>query len=344
MNIKGLSNAPGKKAKLTLQSVIGATGAFELHGDIAPLGESLWLNLDGELRDFSIPRVNPYTNALLSWIAKDGRLATKVHFGLDGDKLDVKSEIVVGRLDLVQASADDKAKDKIGLPLGLIVALMKDARGEIRVNIPVSGSLSSPQFSLSEAIWTAVKNVIVNILAAPFRAIGRLFTSSDDKITGFAIDPIRFEPGSTAISDAMDEQIKKLNEFLRNSPYVRLSLSPVLSETDFSALKTQEVTARIQAYQRAQNMKELAPAAQRFFRQRFPEVKPPETVEAVVAVLRDVEPRPEPQAQKVAARRVEVVRERLGAGGTDAKRLEPATKPPSTDAKGDGRVEFSVVP
>jgi uncharacterized protein involved in outer membrane biogenesis len=343
INIKGLSNAPGKKGKLTLQSVIGATGALELHGDIAPLGESLWLDLDGELRDFAIPRVNPYTNALLSWIAKDGRLGTKVHFGLDGDKLDVKSEIVVGRLDLVKASEDDKAKDKIGLPLGLIVALMKDARGEIRVNIPVSGSLSSPEFSLSDAIWTAVKNMIVNILAAPFRAIGRLFTSSDDKIA-FSIDPVRFEPGSAAISDAIDEQIKKLSDFLGNSPYVRLSLSSVLGESDFNALKTQEMTARIQAYQREQNIKELGPAVQRYFRQKFPTIKQPETVEGIIAILRDVEPRPEQQAQKLAVRRVELVRERLSAAGTDAYRIEAAVKNPPPDTKGDGRIEFSVVP
>ncbi|HEY3302937.1 MAG TPA: DUF748 domain-containing protein [Candidatus Binatia bacterium] len=343
MSIKGLSNAPGKKGRLTLQSVIGATGAFSLQGEIAPLGETLWLDLDGELRDFAIPRVNPYANALLSWIARDGQLGTKVHFKLDGDKLDAKTEIVVGRLDLVQASDDDKAKDKIGLPLGLIVALMKDARGEIRVNVPVSGSLSAPEFSLSEAIWTAVKNVIVNVLAAPFRAIGRLFTSGD-KITGFAIDPVRFEPGGAALNEAMGEQLAKVHEFLRNSPFVRLSLSSVVSEADLGALKTQEVTAKIQAYQRAQNINDLAPAAQRYFRQRFPKINPPETVEGIVAALRDVEPRPEGQAQKLAARRVEVVRERLGAAGTDAKRLEAAAKSPAADAKGDGRVEFSVVP
>src|SRR5581483_2966487 len=58
MNIKGLTNAPGKKGRLKLQSGIGATGALELHGDIAPLGETLFLDLDGELRDFSIPRTN----------------------------------------------------------------------------------------------------------------------------------------------------------------------------------------------------------------------------------------------------------------------------------------------
>jgi len=68
------------------------------------------------------------------------------------------------------------------------------------------------------------------------------------------------------------------------------------------------------------------------------------TVEGVVAALEREEPQPAGQAQKLAARRVEVVRERLTSAGADAKRLEAAAKPPAPDAKGDGRVEFAVVP
>jgi hypothetical protein len=343
MNIKGLTNAPGKKAKLKLQSVIGATGALEMHGDIAPLGETLFLDLDGELRDFSIPRTNPYTARILSWIAKDGRLTTRLRFRLDGDKLDAKSEIVVGRLALQKASDDDQVKDKIGLPLGLIVALMKDSRGEIRVNVPVSGSLSSPQFSLSDAIWTAVKNVLVNILAAPFKLIGSMFTSGD-KITGFSVDPITFDPGSVAIGEKADAKLKQMGEFMRGSPGVRLGLSGVVSDPDIAALKTQEVTARIQRYQREQNIGDLNSAAQRFFRQRFPNIKPPENVEGVVAVLRDIEPAPDEGARRLAARRVEVVRDRLTSTGTEAQRLEPEEKPAPPSVEGDGRVEFEILP
>jgi uncharacterized protein DUF748 len=341
MKITGLSNAPGKKGKLALQSVIGATGALELHGDIAPLGETLFLDLDGELRDFAIPDVNPYTTHLLSWIARDGRLGTKVHFRLDGDKLDARTEIVVGRLDLVKASEDDQVKDKIGLPLGMIVGLMKDTRGEIRINVPVSGSLSSPQFSLSEAIWTAVKNVLINVLAAPFKLIGRMFTSGD-KITGFAIDPVEFQAGTTSLSDTADARVKQIGEFMRNSPAIRLSLTPVLGDGDLLALKTQEITARLQRYQRDQKIGDLNAAAQRYFRQVFPDKKPPENVEGVVAVLREGEPTPAEAAQTLRARRVDVVREHLTSTGTDVKRLETADKSGSADPKGQGRVEFSI--
>ncbi len=344
VNIKSLSNAPGTRGRLLAQGVLGGTGALELHGDVAPLGEKLFVDLEGELRDFAIPRGNPELNRLLAWVARDGRLSTKVRLRVDGDQLDANSELVVGRLDLVPSGEEDEVKRRIGLPLGLIVALMKDVRGEIRVNVPVSGSLSSPQFSLGEAIWTAVRNVIVNVLTAPFKLIGRLFTR-DNKIEGLDIDPIRFPPGAATVAGPMEEQLKRLGEFLRNSPAIRLTLAPVVSEADMTSLKTQEVTARVQRFQREQRLTDFAAAAARLHRERFPGKPVPKTPEEIVAALREAEPAPEEAGRALAGRRLEVTRGALTkAGDIDGGRLQAKEGAPVLGDSGEGRVEFAIVP
>ncbi len=166
VSLKGLSSAPGKRAQVIVQAIVGAAAALDLRGEVAPLGETLFVDLAGELREFTIPRVNPFMDRLLAWIARDGRLSTKVHYRIEGDRLQATNEIVIGRLELAQAGERDEVKRRIGLPLGLIVALMKDARGEIRVSVPISGRLGAPEFSFGEAIWAAVKNVVLNILSA----------------------------------------------------------------------------------------------------------------------------------------------------------------------------------
>ncbi len=340
-----MTNTPGRRGQLVAQGVIGARGAIELHGQVAPLGESLYVDLEGELRDFAIPRVNPYVNRTLAWIARDGQLSTKVHFRIDGDHLEATNEIVVGRLDLVQAGENDEVKRRIGLPLGMLVALMKDVQGEIRVTVPVSGRLGSPEFSLREAIWTAVRNVVTNVLAAPFKLIGRLFTKGD-VIEDVAIDPIRFEPGSSLISPAMEQQLQRVAEFLRTSPYVRLALSPVVSAADVTNLKSQEVTARIQRVQREEQIADFSAAAQRLFRQRFPDRPVPKTAEEIVAALREGEPVPEAAAHTLGMRRVGITREALiKAASIHAERLQTKENPTAMiEESGDGRVEFSITP
>ena len=344
VSLKGLSNAPGKRGRLTVQGVVGATGAIQLQGEVAPLGEKLFVDLEGELRDFAIPRNNAYLDRFLAWIARDGRLSTKFRLRIDGDTLDASSEIVVGRLDVAPSGDRDEVKRRIGLPLGLIVALMKDGRGEIRVNVPVSGSLSAPEFSLGEAIWAAVRNVIVNVVTAPFKLIGRLFTR-DDKIENLAIDPILFAPGSATVAGPVEEQLKRVAEFLRNTPAIRIGLSAVVSQEDMASLKTQEVTARVQRIQREQRLPDLAAAAARLFAERFPGKPAPKTPEEAVAALRDAEPAPEEAGRVLAARRLEVAREALvKAGGIDPQRLQPGADPPPLGAPGEGRVEVVIAP
>jgi len=344
VNLKGLSNAPGKLAQLVAQAVVGATGALDVRGQVAPLGEKPFVDLDMDLRNFAIPRANAEANRLLSWIARDGQLSTKLKIKLDGDKLDANTDVVVGRLEMEPGGGEDEAKRRIGLPLGMIIGLMKDARGEIRLNVPVSGTLSSPEFSLKEAIWSAVKNIIANIVLAPFRAIGRLF-SKDDKIESLSIDPVQFAAGSGELAPAAAEHLKKVAEFLQKSPAIKLGLAPVVSEGDVLALKTQEVTARLQRIQREQRLPSLEAAGGRLFAERFPGKPPPKTLEEMVGALRDAEPTAAEAGRVLAGRRIEVTREALvKAGQIEASRLQAGTAPAAPPAAGEGRVEFAILP
>ena len=55
---------------------------------------------------------------------------------------------------------------------GRVVALMKDAGGDIRLTLPVTGELSSPKFGFGTAIKQALRHVLSGLLTAPFRALG----------------------------------------------------------------------------------------------------------------------------------------------------------------------------
>jgi hypothetical protein len=342
VSLRGLSNASGKRARLLVQGIVGAGSALDLRGEVAPLGETLFVDLDGELRDFAIPRANSFLDRVLAWIARDGRLTTRVHYRIEGDRLEATNEIVIGRLELSPAGEGDEVKRRLGLPLGLLVALMKDARGEIRISVPVSGRLGAPEFSFAEAIWTAVRNAVVNILAAPFRLIGKLFTSGD-RIEAVGIDPLRFEPGSAAVGPATAQHLQRVGEFLQTSPYVRLALTPVVTDADLASLKLGAVTARIQRLQRERRIAEFSAAAARAFQERFPGRPAPKSVDEIVTLLRDAEPEPEGAARALAARRLEATREALaGVAGIPAERLPAGATPVPPGAAGDGRVEFSV--
>jgi hypothetical protein len=293
ISIAGLSNKRGQLAKLTMQSVIGGDSALELHGDIGPLGAPRFVDLTGELRSFPLPTVNPYAERAIAWVIRRGDLKYNVKFKLDDDRVTATNEVVIGHLHVAKSpDRGDEVKQRIGLPLGLIVALIKDTHGEIRVNVPVSGSLNDPKFELGEAIWTAVKNVLVNVLKAPFRLIGGLFTGNDDKVQELKVEPVTFAAGSAALAPAMEEHLLRVGDFLRRTPFVNLGVQSLASAADIETLKAQEVAARLQRFQREVGAADQASALRQYYQRFVKDAILPKTVDEQIALLRQREPVP----------------------------------------------------
>ena len=353
LTVTGYGNRPGRRAKLALQSVAGGDAALDIRGEIGPLASPAYVDLVGELRSFKLPSVDPYASAAIGWVIKKGDLQYKVRFKLDGNQLSAENDVAIGQLQVAPASGGDEVKRRIGLPLGLIVALIKDQKGEIRANVPVTGTLNDPKFALGDAIWTAIKNVLVNVVTSPFKALGRLFSGGGgaDKVEEPKVDPVTFAAGSAVLSPAMEEHLLRVADFLRRSPFVNLALSATPSPTDADALRSEAVSARLREFQREQGLDDAAALAA-YYRARLPDVPLPATVEEQVALLREREPVPDALVADLGHRRVEATRERLvTAEGIPPARLTApsdagaaASPAPATDtAAGQGRVEFTVV-
>ena len=345
VSVKGLSSKPGQRADLTAQAIVGGNAALDVKGQLAPLGR-LYADLDVELRNFALPAVTPYVDQMLAWKIERGKLVAHLHYTVDGDQLTARNEVTLGNLEVAKAADDDRAKKRLGLPLGMIVSLIKDGNGDIKVNVPVSGSLSDPKFELGEAIWTAIRNVLVNVVAAPFRAIGRLFTSGDNKIEQLAVEPVIFEPGSAVITPSMEQHVLRVAQFLKGAPAVTLALAPVTSARDTASLRAQELTARLQAVQRDQKLPSYAQAVAAEFLARYPGTKPPlPPTDDQIAKLLELEPLPADRPSELATRRLQAVQQALEtAGGIPATRLTAAAPVAPGDDTGDGRVDFRVGP
>jgi Domain of Unknown Function (DUF748) len=235
--IDGLSTDPAARpARLEMAGRVGADSALALRGTVGSLGGPLRLDMSAELRGFAVPRTNPYLVQQVAWQARSGWLTTSVRCRIDGDVLDAKTDILLSQLEVARAGSSDGAQARIGLPLGMIVALMKDRRGDIRLSLPVGGRLSDPRFDVSEALWSTVRNVAVKAIAAPVSWIGRVQVGSDSRIQRVDVDPIPFAPGSATLAPEAQEQVARLAAFLEQVPEVRLSLMPVVSAQDRAAL------------------------------------------------------------------------------------------------------------
>ena len=310
LSVKNLSNKASQRASIAMQAVVGGDSALDLRGEMAAIGAPTYVDMVGELKKFALPAANPYMDSLLAWIIRRGDLTAKLEYKIEQDKLDAKNDILVGNLKVAPSRATDEVKKRIGLPLGLIVALIKDGDGNIHVNVPITGTLTDKQFDFSDAIWAAVKNVLINVLKSPFRAIGGLFTSGD-KIDELKVDPVTFAAGSAVLSPEMERQTVRVADFLRRAPYVGLTLTSVTSPEDEEALKASAVAARLEKFQKEQGIADPTAALRRYYQVAVKDAQLPRTVDDQVLLLRKREPVPTAALAELRKQRLDVTRDRL---------------------------------
>jgi hypothetical protein len=348
LDVRGLQNTTAEPANLTLHAVVGPNGALELSGRVSPFGQPVVLDVSGELKDLALAQANPYLRHYSGWVARGGGLTTKFHWRVTGDVIEASNEIVVKRLAVAQAPAGDaQVTRRVGLPLGMIVALITDADGGIKFEVPVTGNLSSPGWSVGDAIWAAVRNVLVNVAAAPFRAIGKIFHHGDgaDTATQFKVDPILFPPGGVGLSADAEQQLQRVADVLRGSPVIKLVIEPKVTAADVVSLKTRDVVARIQKVQRDRKLADFAAAARAVFAATYANRPVPATPDDIVAALSADTPSPDEAARNLAARRLDVTRQALiERAGIERDRLHDTSAPVGVGGPGEGRVEFELEP
>jgi len=147
-----------------------------------------------------------------------GKLTVDVHYMLDQRKLNADNHIFITQLTFGNR---DESPGIRHLPVKLAVALLKDTQGNIDVNVPVSGSLDDPQFSMGSLIWHAIGNLIARAATAPFRLLGAAFGGSNHEDLGY----VEFAPGSAVVDKNAQERLGKIVAMLKQKTSLNLDIT-----------------------------------------------------------------------------------------------------------------------
>ncbi len=342
---RGLGTAPDSRGQVAMNGRLTGGAPFEIKGTLGAIGGPLNLEIDGKLTDFPLTRVNPYSNKLIGWVARRGAFGATVHYRVVDNRIEATNDLLIGQPEYAPSRSGDEVRDRVGVPFGMLVSLLKNVRGEIRLSVPVSGDLASRQFDLSDAFWAAMRETAVSVMALPVSWVGKIFYTADARIETVRIWPVSFEPGTARIARDFEQQAERLAGFLRDAPGLTLAMKPVHTVEDIVALKREAVRQRIDAGAREPGQTAEVVAA-RLFAERFPGQAPPRGLEALVTELVKAEPNPDAAARTLAARRMETTRARLQAakGTANAERLRVTEGVVPVEASGQGRIEFEIVP
>ncbi|MDY6815854.1 MAG: DUF748 domain-containing protein [Pseudomonadota bacterium] len=237
-SVIGISNIPPQQGRVSLRGRVGRVGEVDFQGTLGTLNTDDVSDLTLAMDNLSLPELSPYLGRYLGYAVDSGKLDLDLDYEIAGSRIDASNRIVMDRLELGQAVASDEA---VNAPVKLGLALLRDRNGVIEVDLPISGDLSDPEFSVGQVVMRAFLNLLVKAAASPFSMLGSIAEMAG--LTGEDLGQVSFVPGSVELAEGEAAKLSALADALRKRPELLLNVRGAVSpETDGLALLREELT------------------------------------------------------------------------------------------------------
>ena len=246
------SSGSREMATLDLRGRAAGTALLEISGQLNPTVKPLALDIRAKASDLELAPLSPYAGKYAGYAIERGKLSMEVAYKIDADgKLDAKNQVILNQL-----TFGDKieSKDATKLPVLLAVALLKDRNGVIDINLPVSGSLDDPKFSVGAIIIKVIVNLLTKAITAPFALLAG---GGGDDLSG-----VDFQPGTTLMTAAGTDAVAKVAKALNDRPSLKMTVTGAADPvSEREAFQQAALEARLVAERRREALRSGASAA-----------------------------------------------------------------------------------
>ncbi|MFM9882763.1 MAG: DUF748 domain-containing protein [Burkholderiales bacterium] len=208
---------PEKAGNVDMQGRLDKSGSVEIVGQVNPFAKDLFVDVKADARDIDLPTITPYAAKYVGYAIEKGKLTFKAAYRVESGQLTADNNVILDQLTFGERVESPSA---LNVPIALAVALLKDRNGVIDINLPISGSLNDPEFSLGGIIATVITNLIVKAATSPFALLSAAFGSSGEDL-GY----VEYEAGLATLSAEAEGKLKTLSKALIDRPALRLDIA-----------------------------------------------------------------------------------------------------------------------
>lgn len=251
-----IDNRQAKPARIDIQGKVDRYAPVTIDGALNPFDPMASLDITTSFKRVELTTLTPYSGKFAGYRIRKGRLNLDLHYLITKGQLKAENKLLVEQLQL-----GDKvdSPDAVDLPLRLAIALLKDSQGRIAIELPVSGDLNSPQFSVMPIVWQTLRNLMARAAQAPFKFIGGLVSGGGSE----DLSTVSFSPGSDELSADAQTALMKLAAALKERPALRLEIEGTSAQaSDGPLIAEQRLEREYQStyYKMAQRRGDKVPA------------------------------------------------------------------------------------
>lgn len=192
------------------------------------------ISFDGTLNSLDLTSFSPYTEYYVARPIQRGHLTYKASSTMTEHLLDAHMAIGINDIDLGK-----KTKDKAvtNLPVGLALGILKDKDGDIKLDVPLTGNPSSPDFNIWKIVGKTFKDLIIKVASTPFAIVGDISGVNPERLKS-----IPFEPAQRELATKEKETLSQIAKAIAKKPELTFRLTQeVPSEIEMQSIAINEV-------------------------------------------------------------------------------------------------------
>ena len=248
--ISGLSPEEVKTAEVDLRGRLEGGGPLEIKGKVNPLSKDLLVDLNVKFNDIELSPMTPYSGKYVGYTIEKGKVSMDLRYLIVNRKLESQNKIFFDQLTLGDRVESPGATK---LPVKLAISLLKDPKGEIRLDLPVGGSLDDPKFSVFSVVMQIIGNLLVKAATSPFALLGAIFGGGEH------LEYLEFDYGSADVKGPNENKVNTLIKILQQRPGIKLDIEGHVDlEKDKEGLRQLTFDRKV----KAQKAKEMAKKGQ----------------------------------------------------------------------------------
>ncbi len=236
LKVAKVDTGKGELSPFKLLATINTYAKLSASGEMNVLGGVKNGNWKLDLKNAELPVVSPYAGKYVGYFLQSGQMDFSSSGTLKEGVLAGDNRIKLNRLEVqpAQTQATDEFNSKLSMPLGTAISVLQDSDDNIKLDLPVEGSLDDPQFGYQDIInrlaTKGLKKAAFSFLTKALQPYGALIslasTAIDANKSGafITLAPVSFTVGTSTESADMSGYLGKIGEMMASRKGLRLNI------------------------------------------------------------------------------------------------------------------------
>ena len=250
LQVKNINSGKAEEAfSVNMTGVLDKRAPLTISGNIAPFARNLYMKMQVKLKNYPLEHLSAYTIKSVGVALASGQLKINSKINVKDRTLDMQNELLLKKLKTSTVSKElaEELDNQLPIPLNTALSVLRDSKGNISLDVPVSGPLDELDVGISDIIITALGKAILPAASGylmytlgPYGALAWVGMKVGEKMLEVRLPPVEFAPEESRLPEGMEDYFERLAKILADKPKEEFQLCPKSSAWEMLSLTKQK--------------------------------------------------------------------------------------------------------